>query len=159
MTREGFDGSAQERGLRELERRTGKRAKHLAAALDCDTQAWRRYFWGQQPLRSDMIPAVAAAYGVTTRELLEAVGLLDDQSGQDRQAPEGWDLRAELHAASADDQAFAERMWQVYRSRPYEEQLIVGRGMQSAAADGGDGETAGYRDVTVVQRNLQRDAL
>lgn len=133
MTREGFDGSAQERGLRELERRTGKRAKHLAAALDCDTQTWRRYFWGQQPLRSDMIPAVAAAYGVTTRELLEAVGLLNDDMAEEV-APDGWDLRTEL-AAILPDAGAVERTYSTLKDEPYFVQTAGLAGLRAAPMD------------------------
>ncbi len=104
MTRPDFDGARQSRGLRALQKRTGKLPKDIGAALSVDTQTYRRYFWGKQPLRADMIPVVAAAYGVTTTELLEAVGLADpqdlaeadDDTADEWQAPDGWDLRAEL---------------------------------------------------------------
>ena len=75
VTRREFDGEAQKRGLQALQKRTGKLPKDIGAALSVDTQTYRRYFWGKQPLRADMIPVVAEAYGVTTTELLEAVGL------------------------------------------------------------------------------------
>ena len=57
---------------------------------------FRRFLDGRTPLRDDMYASVARAVGVTEREL--RLAMAEEAEGEDEQAPEGWDLRAELEA-------------------------------------------------------------
>lgn len=78
VDRPGFDGERQREALDALQKAAGLQATTAAQAVGLSYPQYNRYLWGQVPLRTDQIPAFAAAYKVSKAELIRALGLLDE---------------------------------------------------------------------------------
>lgn len=101
-----FDGQRQRDALTRFQGEAGIDATVAARAVNLSYPQYNRYLWGRLPLRTDQIPAFAAAYGVATATLTRALGLLDEPADD-----ASWDFLAALRRAVPDpsyvEQAFA----------------------------------------------------
>jgi hypothetical protein len=104
-----FDGQRQRAALERFQEATELDATAIARAVGLSYPQYNRYRWGRLPLRTDQIPVFAAAYGVTTATLTQALGLMDDiaVSADDP----AWDFRAELKRAKPNDPEGAARLY------------------------------------------------
>jgi len=130
MTRRAeFDARHQARVLDGLWRRSGLDQTTAASNGGMSQSLFWRLIKGRQPLREDLHPSMARALAVTEADLRRALLGEDDQD--DEQAPDGWDLRAEL-AAIAPDAASVARLYAIWAPHPYEVQLDALAGLRVA---------------------------
>lgn len=109
--RDDFDGVAQGDVLLRFRLLAKKSRSQVGVAVGMEGDTYRKYETGQTELRVSQIPAFAAAYGVSPRQLSEALGLLVETA---------WDFRRALRCQIQEDQIAEE--WERWKDRPIEAQ-------------------------------------
>lgn len=119
---DNFDGVAQGDVLLRFRLLAKKSRSQIGVAVGMEGDTYRKYETGQTELRVSQIPAFAAAFGVSPRELSEALGLLVETP---------WSFHAAMRGIITEAQ-IAEQ-WEEIKDEPIKDQQAHALELQEIA--------------------------